>query len=150
MQSEKADLKRASAKLNKQLESLRTDLDRFNKEAVQVINLILSSVADLGSDVCLTPGSGMGKKSGSGSGMNNPDHISDSFETIFWVKILKFFDADPGGSGIFLIRDPGWEKFRIRDKHPGSATLILRRRLIRISVAWVLTHAGLQKCWDKG
>jgi hypothetical protein len=24
------------------------------------------------------------KKSGSGSGMNNPDHISESFETIFW------------------------------------------------------------------
>jgi hypothetical protein len=37
----------------------------------------------------------MGKNSG--SGMNNPDHISES--TIFWVKILKFFDADPG-SGI--------------------------------------------------
>jgi hypothetical protein len=73
--------------------------------------------------------------------MNNPDHISESFETIFWVKILKFFDADPGGSGIFLIGDPGWEKFRIRDpgKHPGSATLILRLRLIWISVAWVLT-----------
>jgi hypothetical protein len=38
--------------------------------------------------------------------MNNPDHISESFETIFWVKILKFFDAD--------IRDvknsdPGWK-----------------------------------------
>jgi hypothetical protein len=32
----------------------------------------------------------MGKKSGSGSGMNNPDHISESLETIFWVKILKF------------------------------------------------------------
>jgi hypothetical protein len=31
----------------------------------------------------LTPGSGMGKKSGSGSGMNNPDHISDSLETFF-------------------------------------------------------------------
>jgi hypothetical protein len=30
----------------------------------------------------------MGKKSG--SGMNIPDHLS-----IFWVKILKFFDADP-------------------------------------------------------
>jgi hypothetical protein len=42
----------------------------------------------------------MGKKSGSGSGMNNPDHISECLETIFfWVKILKFFDADPG-SGI--------------------------------------------------
>ncbi len=23
----------------------------------------------------------------------------------------------------FGIRDPGWEKIRIRDKHPGSATL---------------------------
>jgi hypothetical protein len=30
----------------------------------------------------------MGKKSGSGSGMNIPDHISESLETIFWVKIL--------------------------------------------------------------
>jgi hypothetical protein len=43
----------------------------------------------------------MGKKSGSGSGINNPDRISI---TIFWVNILKFFDADPGrktfGSGI--------------------------------------------------
>jgi hypothetical protein len=26
----------------------------------------------------------------SGSGMNITDHISESFETIFWVKILKF------------------------------------------------------------
>ncbi len=69
------------------------------------------SVADPipGSGAFLTPGSGMGKKSGSGSGMNNPGYISKSFfflETIFWVKILKFFDADPGsgmekfGSGI--------------------------------------------------
>jgi hypothetical protein len=50
----------------------------------------------------------MGKKSGSGSGMNNPDHISESLETIFWDKILKLFDADPGsgiekfGSGIHI------------------------------------------------
>jgi hypothetical protein len=28
------------------------------------------------------------KKSGSGSGMNDPDHISESLETIFIVKIL--------------------------------------------------------------
>jgi hypothetical protein len=56
----------------------------------------------------------MGKKSGSGSGMNNPDHISESLEIIFPVKILKFFDADPG-----------WTKFGSgsRDKHPGAATL---------------------------
>jgi hypothetical protein len=65
----------------------------------------------------------MGRKSASGSGMNNPDHIFFCLETIFFifrgVKILKFFDADPGwrqfGSGI--------EKSRIRDKHPGSAAL---------------------------
>jgi hypothetical protein len=41
---------------------------------------------DQGSGAFLTPGSGMGKKSGAGSGMNNPDHISESLETIFWGK----------------------------------------------------------------
>ncbi len=42
--------------------------------------------------------------------MNKPDLISKSLETIFWVKILKFFyaDQDPG-FGIYLILDPGWE-----------------------------------------
>jgi hypothetical protein len=57
----------------------------------------------------------MGKKSGSGSGMNNPNHISESLESIFWVNIL---DADPGWNGI--------EKFGsgIRDKYPGSTTLL--------------------------
>ncbi len=45
---------------------------------------------------CCESGSGMGKK----SGMYIPDHISESVETIFGVKILKFFDADAGsGSG---------------------------------------------------
>jgi hypothetical protein len=55
--------------------------------------------------------------------MNNPDIISESLKTIFWVKILKFFKADPG-SGMEN-SDPGWKKFgsRIQDKHPGSATL---------------------------
>jgi hypothetical protein len=37
----------------------------------------------------LDPESGMGKKSGSGSGMNNPDHISESLETIFGLKYLN-------------------------------------------------------------
>jgi hypothetical protein len=42
----------------------------------------------------------MGKISRSGSGMNKMnilDHISESLETISWVKILKFLyaDADP-------------------------------------------------------
>jgi hypothetical protein len=48
--------------------------------------------------------------------MNNPDHISESLKTIFWVKILKFFDADQR-----------CKKIRIRDKHPGSATLMGRK-----------------------
>jgi hypothetical protein len=72
---------------------------------------------------------------GPGSGMSNPDHISVTF---FWVKILKFFDADPG-SGIEKIRnqDRGWKKigYGIWDKHPGSATLLgdaeCRRGLVR-------------------
>jgi hypothetical protein len=45
------------------------------------------------------PGSGMGKKSRSGSGMNIPDHISESLETFLgYNRVLKFFeaDADPG------------------------------------------------------
>ncbi len=50
--------------------------------------------------------------SGPGSGMSHPDHIYESLETIFWVKILKFFDADPGsGVETICIRDPGWKKF---------------------------------------
>jgi hypothetical protein len=73
------------------------------------------SVADPGSDAFLTPGSGMGKKSGSGSGMNNPDHISESLETIFGLKYLNFM----------RIRDPGWKTLGsgIRDRKnldPGS------------------------------
>ena len=45
--------------------------------------------------------------------MNIPNHISEILETIFWVKILKFFDADadPGYPGISLTLDPGWKKF---------------------------------------
>jgi hypothetical protein len=48
----------------------------------------------------------MDTTSGSGSGMNKTDHIFESLEKIFWMKILKFFDADPGS---------GLEKIRIRD-----------------------------------
>jgi hypothetical protein len=59
----------------------------------------------------------MGKKSG--SGMSSPDHISESLETIFWVKIVKFFYADPG----WIKFGSGMEKIRIRDgknSDPGS------------------------------
>jgi hypothetical protein len=53
----------------------------------------------------------MGKESGSRSGMNNPDHIYENLVSVFWVKILKFFDADPGRKKILIrdgkISDPG-------------------------------------------
>jgi hypothetical protein len=54
----------------------------------------------------------------SGSGMNIPDHISESLETRFWGKILKFFDTD-ANPVIFLSLDPGsgMEKIRIQDIH---------------------------------
>jgi hypothetical protein len=67
----------------------------------------------------------MDKNSGSESGMNNPDHISGSLETIFCVKILKFFDADPGsGNRGGKNSDTGWKKFGSRVWDPGSAPRI--------------------------
>jgi hypothetical protein len=55
----------------------------------------------LGSGAFLTPGSGKVKNQDpdpddkkSRSGMTIPDHISESLETIFWVKLFKFFYAD--------------------------------------------------------
>ncbi len=63
--------------------------------------------------------------------MNIWYHISESLETICWVKlklkILQFVDADanPGSWNIF---DPGsgMENIRIGDKHSGSATLVAK------------------------
>jgi hypothetical protein len=78
------------------------------------------SVADPGPGAPLDPGSGMGNKS-----------RSKSLERIFGLIILKFFDADPDpGSGIRNLFDPESGirdgKIRIRDKHPGSVTLLFR------------------------
>jgi hypothetical protein len=66
----------------------------------------------------------MGKKTRSRSGMNIPDHISESLETIFRVKKnLKYLMRirirnlfDPGS---------GKEKFGIRYKQTESATLVV-------------------------
>jgi hypothetical protein len=40
--------------------------------------------------------------------MNNQVHISESLETIYWVKILKFIVADPGWK---KFEESGMEKF---------------------------------------
>jgi hypothetical protein len=39
--------------------------------------------------------------------MNIPEHILESLEKMFGLKILKIYDADPDpGSGIFLTLNP--------------------------------------------
>jgi hypothetical protein len=46
---------------------------------------------------------GRGRKSASRSGMNNPDHVFQSLETIFLVfgiKILEFFEDPVSGINI--------------------------------------------------
>jgi hypothetical protein len=82
----------------------------------------------------LTPGSGIrdGRKSASGSGIRDEQpgsyflELRNHFFAFFGVKILKFFDEDPGsGMEKVRIRDPGWRKFGsgIRDgkkSDPGS------------------------------
>jgi hypothetical protein len=100
-------------------------------------NIINSSVADpdSGSGAFLTPGSGirgswMGKKSRSGSGIWN-GHPGSYFQELrnnflgykYLNSLMRIRIRDPR-SGSFLtlewIRDG---KIRIRNKHPGSATL---------------------------
>jgi hypothetical protein len=72
------------------------------------IPVLRMRIRDPKSAAFLTSGSGIRKKSRFGSGMNIPDHIFESLETMFWgLKILKFFDVDANpGSGIFLTLDP--------------------------------------------
>ncbi len=63
---------------------------------------------DPGSGAFLTPGSGIRGPEWVKIRIRirdeNPDHISECLETILWVKIFKFFEADPEwnklGSGI--------------------------------------------------
>jgi hypothetical protein len=61
--------------------------------------------------------------------MNILDLICENLISVSWVKILKFFNADPDpgsnpGSEKGKKSDPGWKKIGsgILDKHPGSAT----------------------------
>jgi hypothetical protein len=50
--------------------------------------------------------------------MNNSDHISGSLETTFWVKILKFFDADPGSGDTFTSIHCGRKTIHIKVHGP--------------------------------
>jgi hypothetical protein len=98
-----------------QLEKSALKRSRKGRKEATKNSIPPSSVADL--DTC----SGMSKKSGSRSGDPDPgirirnenprSYFQELRNQFFWVKIRKFFDADPG-----------WKKFgsRIRDWDPGS------------------------------
>ncbi len=86
------------------------------------------------------------KKSGSGSGMKKPDHVFPGAQKQFFV--LKFLDS------LMRIRDQGC-KSRIRDKHPGSATLqkqiecFLKNVWKRLSKNWLKhMYSGLPNFID--
>ncbi len=86
-----------------------------------------SRIPDLGSKIpnqCFESGSGMGKKIKiPGSGMNIPDHISESLETLFWVKntylnsFMRIRNSESSWpwSRIFLTLDPQHRKKLISD-----------------------------------
>jgi hypothetical protein len=79
-------------------------------------------IRDPGLDAFLTPGSGIRDEQPGSYFLELRNH----FFAFLGVKMLKFFDEDPGsGMETVRIRDLGWEKVGsgIRDKHPGSATL---------------------------
>jgi hypothetical protein len=78
--------------------------------------ILVSRVADPdpGSGAFLTPGSGMGKKSRSGSGMNILDHTSESLE--YLNSLMRMQIRNPG---IFLTLDPGW-----KNSDPGQTSRI--------------------------
>jgi hypothetical protein len=84
----------------------------------------------------LTPGTGMGRKSASGSGIRDEQPGSYFLELrnhifgFFGVKILNFFDEDPGsGMETVRIRDGKKVGSGIRDKHPGSASQLTSKYL---------------------
>jgi hypothetical protein len=59
----------------------------------------------------------MGKKTRSGTGMNIPDHISESLETTFWIKNTSIY---------FLTLDPGWKKFGSRINIPNPQHWVIQ------------------------
>ncbi len=89
--------------------------------------------ADPGSGAFLTFRSGMGKKSWSGPGIQ----IRDEQPGSYFLELRNHFLGLKYLNSLMRIRDPGWKKLgsgigdgkiRILDKHPVSATLLMRIR----------------------
>ncbi len=92
--------------------------DRRNVKLSLSICTLSVADPDPGSGAFLTPASGMGKRSGSGSGMKNWDHISECLETISLG--LKYLNS------LRRIRDQGWKKFGSRIRNIVYTTLFIR------------------------
>jgi hypothetical protein len=84
-------------------------------------------IRDPGLGAFFTPGSGMGRKSASGSGIRDeqPGSYFLELRNHFLFFGVKFFEDPGSGMETVWIRGPGWKRVGagIRDKHPGSATL---------------------------
>jgi len=79
------ELEREKDTLQLQVTVLEDQIESQSRRIQEIGEHCLShSVPDPGSGAFFTPGSGMGEKSGSGSGMNNPDHIFEILETFFF------------------------------------------------------------------
>jgi hypothetical protein len=87
VQERMQELEREKDTLQLQVTVLEDQIESQSRRIQEIGEHCLShSVADPESGAFFTPGSGMGRKSGTGSWMNNPDHISESSETIFGLK----------------------------------------------------------------
>jgi hypothetical protein len=93
-------------------------IELFTQKIVNKLSKIW--VWDLGSEIrdpektysgSRIPDPGVKKAPDPGSG--SATLFPRAYNPFFWVKILKFFDADPGsGMEKNRTRDPGWKKFR--------------------------------------
>jgi hypothetical protein len=52
--------------------------------------------------------------------------LQKSMKTNLFLPLSFVAVLDPGSE----IRDPGWVKIWIRDKHPGSATLVIKKNFL--------------------
>jgi hypothetical protein len=85
VQERMQELEREKDTLQLQVTVLEDQIESQSRRIQEIGKDCLSHTVP-GSGASFTPESGMGKKSGTGSWMNNPDHISESSETIFGLK----------------------------------------------------------------
>jgi hypothetical protein len=71
--------------------------------------------------------------------MNISDHIPESVETIFWVKILKFFEAEPGSGNLF---EPGSGSGMENNSDPGCLSRIRYPAELSPGIKFTLLSTG--------